>query len=196
MKGILLIIFAYLVGSIPTGVLTSKLLGGVDPREVGSKNIGATNVLRSQGKTAGVITLLGDMTKGLIPTLMAFYILKTPLWVSMVAVAAFLGHLYPLFLGFKGGKGVATAAGVSLAISPPVFLLSSLVFGGVVYKWRYVSLGSLTSAATLPLFLLIFTLSLIYPIAGLIIGGMVFYKHRENIDRLMKGKEKKLGKRV
>jgi glycerol-3-phosphate acyltransferase PlsY len=192
LTGIILIIFAYLLGSIPTGVVASKMLGTEDPREKGSGNIGATNVTRIAGKKAGVITIVGDVGKGLIPALLAIYIVKSPVWVSLVALSAFTGHIYSLFLGFEGGKGVATAAGVFLAISPLSLLLSIFVFGMAIYKWKYVSLSSLSAAASLPLFLWFFTDSNIYIILGLIVSCLIFYKHKENIVRLREGVERKM----
>ena len=192
MTGILLIIIAYLLGSIPTGVVVSKILGTEDPREKGSGNIGATNVTRIAGKKAGVITIAGDIAKGLIPTLLAIYLLQSPLWVSLVALAAFTGHTYSLFLGFTGGKGVATAAGAFLSISPLSLLLSMLVFGLTFYKWNYVSLSSLSAAASLPLFLWLITNSNVYLMLGLIVGCLIFYKHKGNITRLMEGVERKM----
>ena len=192
MTGIILIIFGYLLGSIPTGVVVSKMLGTEDPREKGSGNIGATNVTRIAGKKAGVITIVGDIAKGLIPTLLAIYLLESTLWVSLVALAAFTGHTYSLFLGFEGGKGVATAAGAFLSISPLSLLLSMVVFGLTLYKWEYVSLSSLSAAASLPLFLWFFTNSNVYLILGLIVGCLIFYKHKGNITRLMEGVERKM----
>ena len=192
MTGIVLIIIAYLSGSIPTGVVASKVLGTEDPREKGSGNIGATNVARIAGKKAGAITIVGDIAKGLIPTLLAIYLLKSPLWVSLVALAAFTGHIYSLFLGFKGGKGVATAVGVFLPISPLSVLFSIIVFGAALYKWGYVSLSSLSAAASLPLFLWFFADANIYITLGLIVSCLIGYKHKGNIVRLREGVERKL----
>jgi glycerol-3-phosphate acyltransferase PlsY len=189
----LLLIFAYLLGSIPTGVILAKVFGNIDPRTQGSKNIGATNVFRTAGKKLGVITLLGDILKGLIPVAIARGTLDSYFWIGAVALAAFLGHLYPIFLKFKGGKGIATGLGVFLALSPLLAILSLLVFGAVVYRWRYVSVGSL-SATVAFLFLLAFlNPHRIYIPFALIIGVLIFYRHRENIERLLSGRESKVG---
>ena len=189
----LLLIVAYLLGSIPTGVIVGKAFGNVDPRTQGSKNIGATNVFRTAGKKLGVITLLGDILKGLIPVAIARGTLDSYFWIGAVALAAFLGHLYPIFLKFKGGKGIATGLGVFLALSPLPAILSLLVFGAVVYRWRYVSVGSLSATAAFLLLLALLNPHRIYIPFALIIGVLIFYRHRENIERLLSGRESKVG---
>jgi glycerol-3-phosphate acyltransferase PlsY len=189
----LLLIFAYLLGSIPTGVILAKAFSKVDPRTQGSKNIGATNVFRTAGKKLGVITLLGDILKGLIPVATARWALDSNLWIGAVALAAFLGHLYPIFLKFKGGKGIATSLGVFLALSPLPAILSLLVFGAVVYRWRFVSLGSLSATVAFLFLLALLNPHRIYIPFALIIGVLIFYRHRENIERLLSGKESKVG---
>jgi glycerol-3-phosphate acyltransferase PlsY len=192
LTGIILIVFGYLLGSVPTGVVASKLFGREDPRQSGSGNIGATNVARIAGKKVGIVTLIGDIAKGFIPTAVAIAWVQSPLWVSLVALAAFLGHIYSFFLDFKGGKGVATAAGVFLPISYLSVLLSGVVFGVVMVKWKYVSLSSLSAAASLPLFLLFFEQSKVFFLLGLIIGCFIFYRHKGNIARLMEGVERRM----
>lgn len=189
----LLLIVAYLMGSIPTGVIVGKAFGNVDPRTQGSKNIGATNVFRTAGKRLGVITLLGDILKGLIPVAIAKGTLDSYFWIGAVALAAFLGHLYPIFLKFKGGKGIATGLGVFLALSPLPAILSLLVFGAVLYKWRFVSLGSLSATAAFLFLLALLNPHQIYIPFALIIGVLIFYRHRENIERMLGGKESKIG---
>src|SRR5512142_1162952 len=134
---IALIIAAYLLGSIPTGLLLGKALG-VDIRAAGSGNIGATNVYRTLGRKVGVLTLVGDCLKGVIPVVVAKALGLPVLWVGIVGLAAFLGHVYTVFLGFKGGKGVATALGVFLAAAPLAVLAALGVFILVVYRWRYI----------------------------------------------------------
>jgi glycerol-3-phosphate acyltransferase PlsY len=191
----LLLIFAYLMGSIPTGVIVGKAFGNVDPRTQGSKNIGATNVFRTAGKKLGVITLLGDILKGLIPVAIARGTLDSYFWIGAVALAAFLGHLYPIFLKFKGGKGIATGLGVFLALSPLPAILSLLVFGAVLYKWRFVSLGSLSATAAFLFLLALLDIHRIYIPFALIIGVFIFYRHRENIERMLVGKESKIGEK-
>jgi len=190
--GIGLVIFGYLAGSIPTGLLLSKAFSDVDPRTQGSRNIGATNVLRTAGKTLGILTLAGDCLKGLIPVLLALWLMQSDVWVGIVALSAFAGHLFPVFLRFKGGKGVATALGVYLGIAPLAVLIDAGVFFGVVWKWRFVSLGSLTAAAVMPLLIAILTQSKPLVIASLIIAGLVWYRHGQNIRRLLAGSENRL----
>lgn len=191
-EGIGLVIFGYLAGSIPTGLLLSKAFSDVDPRTQGSRNIGATNVLRTVGKTLGILTLAGDCLKGLIPVLLALWLMQSDVWVGIVALSAFAGHLFPVFLRFKGGKGVATALGVYLGIAPFAVLIDAGVFFGVVWKWRFVSLGSLTAAAVMPLLIAMLTQSKPLVIASLIIAGLVWYRHGQNIRRLLAGSENRL----
>ena len=191
----LLLILAYLMGSIPTGVIVGKAFGKVDPRTQGSKNIGATNVFRTAGKKLGIITLLGDILKGLIPVAIARGNLDSYFWIGAVALAAFLGHLYPIFLKFKGGKGIATGLGVFLALSPLPAILSLFVFGAVLFRWRFVSLGSLSATAAFPVLLALLDPHRIYIPFALIIGVFIFYRHRENIERMLGGKESKIGEK-
>jgi glycerol-3-phosphate acyltransferase PlsY len=181
------------MGSIPTGVILSKAFSNVDPRLQGSKNIGATNVFRTAGKILGAITLLGDILKGLIPVAIARGTLDSYFWIGAVALAAFLGHLYPIFLKFKGGKGIATGLGVFLALSPLPAILSLLVFGAVLYRWRFVSLGSLSATAAFLFLLALLNPHRIYIPFALIIGVLIFYRHRENIERMLGGQESKIG---
>ena len=182
---------AYLVGSIPTGLLLAKGLGGVDIRETGSGNIGATNVYRTLGRKVGLLTLVGDCLKGLVPVLIAGLIGMSALWVSLIGLSAFLGHVYTVFLGFKGGKGVATALGVFLAVSPLSVLSALAVFSLVLYKWRYVSLASITAAAAMPSLLALIDGRPEIVGMSLLIAAMVIVKHMENIKRLKSGTESK-----
>jgi acyl phosphate:glycerol-3-phosphate acyltransferase len=190
-KEIILVICAYLIGSIPTGLLLAKAFGGVDIRSAGSGNIGATNVYRTMGRKVGLLTLLGDCLKGVIPVVIAKSLGLPVAWVALVGLAAFLGHVYTVFLGFKGGKGVATALGVFLAASPWAVLVVLVVFSLVLYKWRYVSLASITAAALMPS--LVALLSKQPALVGmtLVIAAIVIFKHRENIKRLKAGTENK-----
>ena len=190
---LVLLVFAYLLGSIPTGVILAKAFSNVDPRTQGSKNIGATNIYRTAGKKLGIITLLGDILKGVIPVVIARGALESHLWIGAVALAAFLGHLYPIFMKFKGGKGIATGLGAFLALAPLSAILSLLVFLAVVYKWRYISLGSLTATAAFPIFLALLNPHHLYIPFAVIIGVLIFYRHRENIERLLGGRESKFG---
>lgn len=191
-EGIGLVVFGYLAGSIPTGLLLATAFSGVDPRKEGSRNIGATNILRTAGKTLGVLTLVGDCLKGLIPVLIGLWLLKSDIWVCFIALSAFTGHLFPIYLKFKGGKGVATALGIYLGIAPVAVLIDAGIFFGVVLKWRYVSLGSLTAATAMPILIAILTKSTPYVIASLIVAGLIYYRHHENIRRLLSGSENRL----
>jgi glycerol-3-phosphate acyltransferase PlsY len=187
-----LVILGYLAGSIPTGLLLTKAFSDVDPRKGGSRNIGATNILRTAGKTLGALTLVGDCLKGLVPVLLALWLMRSDAWVGLIALSTFAGHLFPVFLKFKGGKGVATALGVYLGIAPLAVLIDAGVFFGVVLKWRFVSLGSLTAAALMPILIAISTESKPYVITSLIIAGLIWYRHQDNIRRLFAGSENRL----
>jgi len=191
-EGIGLVVFGYLAGSFPTGLLLARGFSDVDPRKEGSRNIGATNILRTAGKTLGILTLLGDCLKGLIPVLLALWLLKSDTWVSLIALSAFAGHIFPLYLKFKGGKGVATALGVYMGFVPLAVLIDAGIFFGVVLKWRFVSLGSLTAAAAMPILIAMLKGSKPFVIASLIIAGLIYYRHHENIRRLLTGNENKL----
>jgi acyl phosphate:glycerol-3-phosphate acyltransferase len=190
---ILLLLFAYFLGSIPTGVVLAKAVAGADPRQAGSGNIGATNVYRTVGKKLGILTLLGDIVKGLLPVIAAKWALDSSFWVAAVALTAFIGHLFPVFLNFRGGKGIATGLGVFLALSPIPALLAFLIFAVVVSRWRFISLGSLCATAAFPLFLAWLDPHRLYIPFAIVIGALIFYRHRENISRLISGKESKFG---
>lgn len=188
---IILVVCAYLVGSIPTGLLLAKAFGGVDIRSAGSGNIGATNVYRTMGRKVGILTLVGDCLKGVVPVVAASALGLSVGWIAVVGLAAFLGHVYTVFLGFKGGKGVATALGVFLAVSPLAVLAALAVFSLVLYKWRYVSLASITSAALMPSLVALIDKKPAMVGMSLVIAALVMYKHRENIKRLKAGTENK-----
>jgi len=169
-------------------------VGGVDIRTTGSGNIGATNVSRTLGWKVGVLTLVGDCLKGVLPVLLAYRLGFTEGWLALTGLAAFTGHIYTVFLRFKGGKGVATALGVFLALSPLSVLAALAVFGLVFWKWRYVSLASISAAAAMPLLVaLIDRRGLIFLMSGLI-ALLVIWRHRENIQRLRLGTESKFKK--
>jgi len=189
-REILLIIAAYLLGSIPTGLLLAKA-AGVDIRSSGSGNIGATNVYRTLGRGVGILTLLGDCLKGAIPVVVAGYFGMSDSWIAAVGLAAFLGHIYTVFLGFKGGKGVATALGVFLAVSPAAVGAALLIFAAVVWKWRYISLASITAAVAMPGMMAVFDSRPPLVIMTVIVALLVVWKHRENIKRLREGTENK-----
>jgi glycerol-3-phosphate acyltransferase PlsY len=189
----LLVLFAYFLGSIPVGVVLTKLFRQVDPRTQGSRNIGATNVYRTAGKKLGILTLLGDILKGVIPVVLARATLDSHFWIGAVALVAFLGHLFPIFLKFKGGKGVATGLGIFIALSALPTVLAGVVFVLVVFKWRYISLGSLTAAAAFVVFLALLDPHKIYIPFAFVVAALIFHRHRENIGRLMAGRENKFG---
>ena len=190
LTGITLVIASYLLGSIPTGLLLGKALG-VDIRASGSGNIGATNVYRTLGRKVGIVTLLGDCLKGLIPVLAARWLGLPDIWVAAAGFAAFFGHVYTVFLRFKGGKGVATALGVFLGTSPAAVLIAMGVFALVIWKWRYVSLASITAAAAMPIVVAIIDQRPLITALTILIAAIVIWKHRENISRLMAGTENK-----
>jgi glycerol-3-phosphate acyltransferase PlsY len=190
--GIFISLFGYLLGSVPTGILLTRFFSKVDPRKVGSKNIGATNIFRTAGKILGILTLMGDVLKGMIPIGIAIrWDLSDP-WIAIAGLSAFLGHIFPIFLGFKGGKGVATAVGVYIMISPIAVLIEFLLFAGLVWKWRYISLGSISCATTIPILIAFFrTDSQAYFILSVIIAALILYRHQSNISRLLQGTESK-----
>jgi glycerol-3-phosphate acyltransferase PlsY len=193
MSSYIIIVFAYLLGSVPVGVLLARMKGA-DPRKVGSGNIGATNVMRAAGKTTGTLTLVGDILKGLLPVVLAFVVGEPAIVVAAVGLAAFLGHLFPLFLKFKGGKGVATALGVYLALDPFAVVITIIVFVLALLKWRFVSLGSLMGVAAMPFLLYLRNAPDYYIYLALIIGALIFIKHKDNIRRLLAGTENKMGR--
>ncbi len=190
----LLVPFAYLLGSLSSAVIVSRLLQLPDPREEGSKNPGATNVLRLGGKKAAVITLLGDMFKGLIPLLVAKG-LDAPVEILAAAgVAAFLGHLYPVFFGFRGGKGVATALGVLLGyswVTGAAVLVTWLV---VAYFSRMSSLSALIAAALAPVYVGWWLGGLPLVLATVLMSALLIWRHRENIARIRRGEESRIGR--
>ncbi|MGF1547954.1 MAG: glycerol-3-phosphate 1-O-acyltransferase PlsY [Thiotrichales bacterium] len=191
MQDPLLILTGYLLGSVSAAILVSRLLGVPDPRQQGSGNPGATNVLRLAGKKAAALTLAGDLLKGVIPVVLAKALgasLETQL---LVALAAFLGHLYPIFFGFKGGKGVATALGVLLALDWRIGLLCLAVWVAV-FAWRRISsLAALSSAAVTPLLIFLITQSIPFLMFGVALGALIFWRHRTNIERLIRGDEQR-----
>jgi acyl phosphate:glycerol-3-phosphate acyltransferase len=188
-------IAAYLLGSIPFGLLLAKLFGGGDVRKAGSGNIGATNVARVVGPLAGILTLVFDTTKGAAAVWLAGRVTnESATWMMAAAFAVVLGHCFPVWLKFKGGKGVATALGVFLALCPLAAAGALLIFVMCVAYWRYVSLGSISAAAAMPL--LIYFLwaprhapPIIIDAGTLAIAVLVIYKHDGNLQRLVEGTE-------
>jgi len=186
---ILLIAAAYLLGSLSSAIIICRLLGLPDPRGEGSGNPGTTNVLRIGGKKAAAITLIGDILKGLLPVLLAKLLGAGAMVQAMVAIAAFLGHLYPLFFGFRGGKGVATALGVLLGLHWQVGLLTIATWLLIAKLFRISSLAALLSILVTPLYMwwLIPERSLI--VAMLFMSALLFWRHRSNIRNLLNGTE-------
>ena len=190
-------VVAYLLGSVPFGLLVGGVLGGRDVRKAGSGNIGATNVSRVAGPFAGILTLLLDAAKGSVAVLAAARLTEdSAVWIIVAGICALLGHCYPLWLHFKGGKGVATAAGVFLVLCPLALLSALAVFILVVAFWRFVSLGSLAAAAAIPLLMYFLWAPhhappLVVTFGSLGISALVIYKHDANMQRLVEGTEAK-----
>lgn len=191
----LLIPVAYLLGSLSSAVIVSRLFGLPDPREEGSKNPGATNVLRLGGKKAAAITLAGDAIKGLIPVLLAKALGAEPLIVALVGLAAFIGHLFPVFFGFKGGKGVATAFGVLSGFSGWVGLAVLATWVAVAFISRISSLSALVAATLAPVYVWFILKSGVLAGAALVMAVLLIVRHRTNIERLLKGEESRIGKK-
>jgi acyl phosphate:glycerol-3-phosphate acyltransferase len=200
------VLLAYLLGAIPFGYLLVRFVftSGEDIRDVGSGGIGATNVTRRAGKAAGILTYLLDVAKGVVAVLLMRLVANDDyFWIGAAAVAAIIGHIFPIFLKFRGGKGVAVGVGVYLAIAPLSVLSTLVLWGLIVYIWRYVSLGSILATAAVPLWTLLYygwlmphahLLGLI--LVGVIGCALIVAKHHENIVRLMKGTENKIGQRI
>lgn len=210
MLPVALVVAAYLIGSIPFSFLVVKLMAGKDVREHGSRNVGATNVARTAGRGAGIIALLLDIAKGWGAVMIAQMIVSQPawpfvagsqpwqmreMWIALAGLLAVLAHMFPVWLRFHGGKGVATAAGVFLALDPIVLLAAMLVFAIVLLVFRYVSLASMVTAASIPV---LFRFLVAGPpfwriVMSLAIAVAVILKHHSNIARIVDGTERKLG---
>lgn len=188
---------AYLLGSIPFGLILGKMFGAADVRKEGSGNIGATNVARVAGPLAGVLTLVLDAAKGVATVLLAGrYSNDSATWMMIAGLAALVGHCFPVWLKFKGGKGVATAAGMYLALCPPAFFGGLILFILVVVFWRYVSLGSIAAAAAMPLLLYFLWAPHHAPppiisFGALAVAILIVYNHDANLQRLVEGAEPK-----
>ena len=185
----LLVLFAYLLGSLSTAIIACKIMGLPDPRANGSGNPGATNVLRLGGKKAAIITLIGDLLKGLIPVLIALTYTSNHTTLALVAFFAFLGHLYPVFYQFKGGKGVATSLGVLLGLSWPVALAVTGTWIIMAYIFKISSLSALTAALLAPLYMWLFEPSPPYLIFTIVLSILLIWRHRSNIQKLLEGSE-------
>jgi len=183
---------AYLVGSIPTGPLLASARG-IDLRAVGSGNIGATNVARALGKKLGVVVLVGDALKGFLPVLLARVALGLPApAVAVIGFAAFVGHLFPIYLGLRGGKGVATAAGIFLAMAPLATALALAVWVALFLPWRIVSIASLGAVLVFPVALWLTRAPSAFAVCALLVLVLIVWKHRGNLARIWKRAEQKL----
>ncbi|MDQ6802062.1 MAG: glycerol-3-phosphate 1-O-acyltransferase PlsY [Acidobacteriota bacterium] len=208
-----LLVVAYLIGSIPFSFLVVRVLAGADIRNVGSRNVGATNVARSFGKLPGIIALLLDMAKGYAAVALAKWVTNStqwplpagvdasPLhsrafWVALSGLIAVLGHMFPVWLRFHGGKGVATATGVFLGLDPISVLAGAIVFAIVVISTRFVSLASILSSASVPIFLRFLTHAPFWAVnISIVIAIAIIVKHHSNIARLTQGNERKMGRK-
>lgn len=199
MTGPLLVLIGLVAGAIPFGYLAGRSLQGIDLRNVGSGGTGATNVLRTLGKKASAAVLILDFLKGLLPVLAARWLGLDAWWIAAVAFATVIGHCWSPFIGFKGGKGVATGGGASIALFPPVLLVIPVILL-IIWRTRYVSLGSLLGAGLGVVLAAAFALAGHLPWAFVVaiaaIAAIIVFRHRENIERLHMGKERKLGQKV
>jgi acyl phosphate:glycerol-3-phosphate acyltransferase len=207
-----LLVIAYVIGSIPFSFLVVKVMTGADIRDVGSRNVGATNVARSFGKLPGIIALILDAAKGYAAVMIAKWVTAMPewpfapgdasplhsraFWVTLCALVAVIGHMYPVWLRLHGGKGVATGAGAFLALDPLALAAGLIVFAIVIIATRFVSLASIVSAASIPLFLRFLTHAPFWTInISILISILIIVKHHSNIARLATGKERKMGEK-
>lgn len=190
----LLPLAAYLFGSISTAVLIARAMGLQDPREVGSKNPGATNILRYGGKTAAVLTLIGDILKGVIPVLIARALTADAVIITLCGFAAFLGHLFPVFFSFRGGKGVATALGVWFALNPWVGMALLATWILMALLFRYSSLAALAASALAPLYVAWLSPGTPYLATMIVMSAILIFRHRSNIRNLIAGTETKIGR--
>ncbi len=189
------VLAAYLMGSLSSAIIACRLMGFGDPRTQGSGNPGATNVLRLFGKKAAIITLAGDLLKGLIPLLVGRWLGLPIETLAMMGVAAFLGHLFPVFFGFRGGKGVATFIGVLYGLAWPTGVIFMLVWSLMAWLFRYSSLSALIATASAPLVMFMFIPSQNVIGATVLMASLLFWRHRSNIRNLLTGKEDKIGEK-
>jgi glycerol-3-phosphate acyltransferase PlsY len=189
---VLAVLLSYTIGNFSTSIIVSKLWAGIDIRKYGSGNAGATNVLRTLGMKAGLVTFIGDALKAIL-AVWAGSQLGGEGTALICGVAVVIGHNWPVFLGFKGGKGIASSIGVGLFVNPMVAIICIIVGVLIVAKTKYVSLGSLVAIGLLPVLLLFSGFK--FFLFGLILALMAIYRHKENISRLLKGTESKLGQK-
>jgi len=197
--GVLAVLAAYLIGSVSFAVVVSKAMGLADPRSYGSKNPGATNVLRTGNRAAAALTLLGDAAKGLVAVLLAKALAARFGFgdgtIALVALAAFVGHLFPVFHRFEGGKGVATAAGVLLALHPLLGLGTLVTWLLIAFFFRYSSLAALVAAIAAPLIHGFISGIDVTGLAVLVMSGLLVWRHRQNIANLLAGRESRIGQK-
>lgn len=197
MFNVLAIIAAYLIGSLSFAVIVSKYYGMDDPRTYGSGNPGATNVLRSGKKKAAALTLLGDAVKGLVAVILARCLQDaldlSDATIALVAIAALVGHMWPIFFNFKGGKGVATALGVLLALSPATALICALIWLVMAFGFKVSSLAALVATVCAPIFAFFMMPHASWAWVTVFIAALVLYRHKSNIQNLLQGKESKIG---
>jgi acyl phosphate:glycerol-3-phosphate acyltransferase len=188
---ILFLVIAYLMGSFCSAIVVCKMMGLPDPRTQNSGNPGVANVLRIGGKRAAAITFFGDVLKGTIPVLLARLFQVEGFALALVGLAAFLGHLYPIFFKFKGGKGVATAFGALIALAPYASLLAIITWLIVALIFRYFSLAAIVTAIIVPIYIFVYS-SASYLLPVIVMMLMIVWKHSDNIQRLLKGTERKI----
>lgn len=193
---ILIILGCYLAGSIPSAYVVVKAVRGIDIRTVGSGNVGATNAARVLGKWGFISVFLMDMLKGLIPVILVKQYFPQTTFLLICAMTVVLGHTYTIFLKFKGGKGVATAVGIFIALAPVDILIAAVVFGLLVYIFKMVSLGSVVAAVWLSASVALRSDWMTLKIFTAVIAALVIFKHRSNIGRIIRGEENKIGKRA
>ena len=197
MKIALIIISCYLLGSIPFGYIVGKLFKKIDIREYGSGNIGATNVLRILGPSLASFVVIGDIGKGILSIYLAQYLnIDNLLILTIAGLAVIFGHDWSIFLGFKGGKGIATTFGVVFALNPTISILALIIWGVVVITTRYVSLASIFAVISIFIFTILFKQPYEYIIFSAIILVISIFKHKDNIKRLKLKKERKIGERI
>ena len=190
-----ILVGGYFLGSIPFGIVVSKCLGTVDPRTAGSRNIGFTNVLRVSGKQAGILTLAGDLGKGWLVGWLATQFTGDAWWPWLIALSPVIGHLYSVFLGFRGGKGVATALGVMIGVSPWIGLIAVVVWLVTAGVWRYSSGAAIAVFLLLPIVAAALRPDQQFVAFTIVVSALILWKHKDNMIRLWKGTEPKIGQR-
>lgn len=191
MSALIAIVIAYLLGSLSSAIIVSKIFKTADPRTEGSGNAGATNVLRIAGKKQAALVMVGDILKGLIAVWIGHLFHIHAFWLGLVAFAAVVGHVFPVYFGFKGGKGVATAIGATLGLSLLPGILMAVAWGAVALVTRYSSLASIIAVILAPIFLLIFA-KVAFFIPSALIAALIIWKHKDNIKRLQNKTETKI----